>query len=77
MRHLWTTALSLPKHVLDVGEPLLSSFPVDYLPDGSAVLHRSSTSGCFLVHALVGAIRAPPLNEAMGAHRARQAWSEP
>ena len=39
-------------------EPILSTFIVTYGPGGSAVLHRSPTSGYVLVHVLSGAILA-------------------
>jgi quercetin dioxygenase-like cupin family protein len=70
------TPVSL-KRVLGVHEPMLSMFLVDYLPNGSAVLHRSSTSGYVVVHVLSGAVRAQAWNAWMGTYRAGETWIEP
>ncbi len=53
-----TVTLVSLKQALHPHEPILSTFIVDYLPGGSAVLHRSSSAGYVLVHVLSGTIRA-------------------
>jgi quercetin dioxygenase-like cupin family protein len=70
------TVVSL-KRVLGMHEPRLSTFLVDYLPNGSAVLHRSSTSGYVVVHVLSGAVLAQAWNAGMGTYRAGETWIEP
>ncbi len=72
-----TVTLVSLKRVLGVHEPTLSTFLVDYLPSGSAILHRSSTSGYVLVHVLSGAVRAQAWNAGMGTYRAGETWIEP
>ena len=51
-----TVALVSFKRALHLDGPFLSTFIVDYLPGGSAVLHRSPTAGYVLVHVLSGEI---------------------
>ncbi len=70
------TLVSLER-VLHLDEPFLSTFVVDYLPGGSAVLHRSPTAGYVVVHVLSGAIRAQAWEAGMGTYRAGQTWIEP
>jgi quercetin dioxygenase-like cupin family protein len=70
------TLVSLER-VLHLNEPFLSTFVVDYLPGGSAVLHRSPTAGYVVVHVLSGAIRAQAWEAGMGTYRAGQTWIEP
>jgi quercetin dioxygenase-like cupin family protein len=70
------TLVSL-KRVLHLDEPFLSTFVVDYLPGGLAVLHRSPTAGYVVVHVLSGAIRAQAWEAGMGTYRAGQTWIEP
>jgi quercetin dioxygenase-like cupin family protein len=72
-----TVTLVSLKRVLGVHEPRLSTFLVDYLPDGSAVLHRSSTSGYVVVHVLSGAVLAQAWKAGMGTYRAGETWIEP
>jgi quercetin dioxygenase-like cupin family protein len=70
------TLVSLER-VLHLDDPFLSTFVVDYLPGGSAVLHRSPTAGYVVVHVLSGAIRAQAWEAGMGTYRAGQTWIEP
>jgi quercetin dioxygenase-like cupin family protein len=70
------TLISL-KRALHPDEPFLSTFIVDYLPGGSAVLHRSSSAGYVLVHVLSGTIRAQAWDAGMGTYRSGQTWVEP
>jgi quercetin dioxygenase-like cupin family protein len=70
------TLVSL-KRVLHLDEPILSTFIVDYLPGGSAVLHRSPIAGYVLVHVLSGAIRAQAWEAGMGTYRSGQTWVVP
>ncbi len=58
-------------------EPILSTFIVTYGPGGSAVLHRSPSSGYVLVHVLSGAIRAQAWEAGMGVYLSGQTWVEP
>jgi len=53
-----TVAFVSFKRALHLDKPFLSTFIVDYLPGGSAVLHRAPTAGYVLVHVLSGTIRA-------------------
>ena len=62
---------------LHLDEPLLSTFLVDYLPGGSAVLHRAPTAGYVVVHVLSGEIRAQAWQAGMGTYRSGQTWVEP
>jgi quercetin dioxygenase-like cupin family protein len=70
------TLISL-KRALHPDEPSLSTFIVDYLPGGSAVLHRSPSAGYILVHVLSGTIRAQAWEAGMGTYRSGQTWVEP
>jgi len=70
------TLISL-KRALHPDEPFLSTFIVDYLPGGSAVLHRSPSAGYVLVHVLSGTIRAQAWEAGMGTYRSGQTWVEP
>ena len=70
------TLISL-KRALHPDEPFLSTFIVDYLPGGSAVLHRSPSAGYILVHVLSGTIRAQAWEAGMGTYRSGQTWVEP
>jgi quercetin dioxygenase-like cupin family protein len=70
------TLISL-KRALRPDELFLSTFIVDYLPGGSAVLHRSSSAGYVLVHVLSGTIRAQAWDAGMGTYRSGQTWVEP
>jgi quercetin dioxygenase-like cupin family protein len=72
-----TVALVSFKRALHLDEPFLSTFIVDYLPGGSAVLHRSPTAGYVLVHVLSGTIRAQAWEAGMGTYRSGQTWVEP
>lgn len=72
-----TVALLSFKRALNLHEPYLSTFIVDYLPGGSAVLHRSPTAGYVLVHVLSGEIRAQAWEAGMGTYRSGQTWVEP
>jgi quercetin dioxygenase-like cupin family protein len=72
-----TVALVSFKRALHLDEPFLSTFIVDYLPGGSAVLHRSPTAGYVLVHVLSGEIRAQAWEAGMGTYRSGQTWVEP
>src|SRR5260370_38793165 len=51
-----TVAFVSFKRALHLDKPFLSTFIVDYLPGGSAVLPRSPTAGYFLGHGLSGAV---------------------
>ena len=70
------TLISL-KRALHPDEPILSTFIINYLPGGSAVLHRSPSAGYVLVHVLSGTIRAQAWEAGMGAYRSGQTWVEP
>jgi quercetin dioxygenase-like cupin family protein len=70
------TVVSL-KRALHPDEPFLSTFIVDYLPGGSAVLHRSPSAGYVLVHVLSGTIRAQAWEAGVGTYRSGQTWVEP
>jgi quercetin dioxygenase-like cupin family protein len=56
---------------------VLSTFLIDYAPNGSAVLHRAPAHGYVLVHVLSGAIRARAWGAGLGTYRAGQTWTEP
>ncbi|WP_424630550.1 hypothetical protein [Bradyrhizobium sp. SYSU BS000235] len=71
-----TVALLSFKRTVHLHEPCLSAFIVDYLPGGSAVLHRSPTAGYVLVHVLSGEIRAQAWDAGMGTYRPGQTWVE-
>jgi quercetin dioxygenase-like cupin family protein len=70
------TIVSLTR-ALHLDEPYISTFIVDYLPGGSAILHRSPTVGYVLVHVLSGTIRAQAWEAGMGTYRSGQTWIEP
>jgi quercetin dioxygenase-like cupin family protein len=72
-----TVALVSLKRALHLDEPFLSTFIIDFLPGGSAVLHRSPTAGYVLVHVLSGTIRAQAWEAGMGTYRSGQTWVEP
>lgn len=72
-----TVAFVSFKRALHLDEPFLSTFIVDYLPGGSAVPHRSPTTGYVLVHVLSGTIRAQAWEAGMGTYRSGQIWVEP
>ena len=72
-----TVTLVSLKRALHPHEPILSTFIVDYLPGGSAVLHRSPSAGYVLVHVLSGTIRAQAWEAGMGTYRSGQTWVEP
>ncbi len=72
-----TVALLSFKRAFQLHEPCLSTFLVDYLPGGSAVLHRSPTAGYVVVHVLSGEIRAQAWEAGMGTYRSGQTWVEP
>jgi quercetin dioxygenase-like cupin family protein len=72
-----TVTLVSLKRALHPDEPFLSTFIVDYLPGGAAVLHRSPTAGYVLVHVLSGTIRAQAWEAGMGTYRSGQTWVEP
>lgn len=72
-----TVTLVSLKRALHLDEPILSTFIVNYLPGGSAVLHRSPIAGYILVHVLSGAIRARAWEAGVGTYRSGQTWVEP
>src|SRR5260370_6881571 len=72
-----TVTLVSLKRALHPHEPILSTFIVDYLPGGSAVLHRSPSAGYVLAHVLPGTIRAQPVEEVMGTYRLAPTWVAP
>jgi quercetin dioxygenase-like cupin family protein len=72
-----TVTLVSLKRALHLDEPFLSTFIVDYLAGGAAVLHRSPTAGYVLVHVLSGTIRAQAWEAGMGTYRSGQTWVEP
>lgn len=72
-----TVAVLSFKPAIHLHEPCLSMFLVDYLPGGSALLHRSPTAGYVLVHVLSGEIRAQAWEAGMGTYRSGQTWVEP
>ena len=63
--------------VSDLHDHALSAFIVDYDPGGSAMLHRSPSSGHILVHVLSGTIRAYAWQAGIGTYHAGQTWTEP
>jgi hypothetical protein len=69
------TVISL-KRALHPDEPILSTFIIDYLPGGSAVL-QSPSAGYVLIHVLSGTIRAQAWEAGMGTYRSGQTWVEP
>jgi quercetin dioxygenase-like cupin family protein len=71
------TLISLKRALHPAPEPILSTFIIDYLPGGSAVLHRSPSAGYVLVHVLSGTIRAQAWEAGMGTYRSGQTWVEP
>jgi quercetin dioxygenase-like cupin family protein len=72
-----TVTLVSLKRMFHLDDPFLSTFIVDYLPGGSAVLHRSPTAGYVVVHVLSGAIQAQAWEAGMGTYRTGQTWVEP
>jgi hypothetical protein len=69
------TLISL-KRALHPDDSFFSTFIVNYLPGGSAALHRSPTKGYVLVHVLSGAIQAQAWEAGMGTYRSGQTWVE-
>lgn len=57
--------------------PILATFLIDFAPGGSAVLHRTPTSGYVLVHVLSGSVTASAWGAGVGIYRAGQTWAEP
>jgi quercetin dioxygenase-like cupin family protein len=72
-----TVTLVSLKRELHLDKPSVSTFIVDYLPGGSAILHRSPTRGYVLVHVLSGTIRAYAWNAGVGTYRSGQTWVAP
>jgi quercetin dioxygenase-like cupin family protein len=72
-----TVTLVTLKRAPYVREPRLAAFIVDYEPGGSAVLHRTPTSGYVLVHVLSGAIWAQAWGAGLGTYREGQSWVLP
>jgi quercetin dioxygenase-like cupin family protein len=72
-----TVTLVSLKRELHLDKPSVSTFIVDYLPGGSAILHRSPTRGYVLVHVLSGTIRAYVWNAGVGTYRSGQTWVAP
>ena len=72
-----TVTLVSLKRMFHLDDPFLSTFIVDYLPGGSAVLHRSPTAGYVVVHVLSGTIQAQAWDAGMGTYRSGQTWVEP
>jgi quercetin dioxygenase-like cupin family protein len=72
-----TVTLVSLKRALHRDETFLSTFMVDFLPGGSAVLHRSPTAGYVLVHVPSGTIRAQAWEAGLGTYRSGQTWVEP
>ena len=70
------TLVSL-KRALELHEPMVSTFIVDYAPGGSAVLHRLPADGYVLVHVLAGAVRARAWDAGVGTYHAGETWIEP
>jgi hypothetical protein len=68
------TVISL-KRALHPDEPILSTFIIDYLPGGSAIL-QSPSAGYVLIHVLSGTIRAQAREAGMGTYRSGQTWVE-
>jgi quercetin dioxygenase-like cupin family protein len=65
------------KRARGLSQPIFSTYIVAYAPGGSAVLHRSPTSGYVLVHVLSGAIRAQAWEAGMGVYLTGETWVEP
>jgi quercetin dioxygenase-like cupin family protein len=72
-----TVTLVSLEQTLDLHNPTVSTFVVDYAPGGSAVLHRAPSSGYVLVHVLSGAITAWAWEAGVGIYRAGETWAEP
>jgi quercetin dioxygenase-like cupin family protein len=72
-----TVTLVSLEQTLDLHNPTVSTFIVDYAPGGSAVLHRAPSSGYVLVHVLSGAITAWAWKAGVGFYRAGETWAEP
>ena len=58
-------------------EPTLSTFTVELAPGGSAILHRTPSSGYVVVHVLSGAIHAQAWRAGLGDYHAGETWLEP
>jgi hypothetical protein len=67
-------SLKSASHLHDLA---LSTFIVDCLPGGSAVLQRTPSSGYLFVHVLAGTIRASAWKAGVGTYRAGETWVEP
>ena len=72
-----TVTLVSAKRAINLDEPTLSTFLVDYAPGASATLHRTPSSGYVLVHVLSGAIRAFAFHAGVGTYLTGETWAEP
>jgi quercetin dioxygenase-like cupin family protein len=57
--------------------PVLSTFLVDFAPGGSAMLHRTPSSGYLLLHVLSGALTVSAWRAGVGTYGAGETWTEP
>ena len=77
-RSLRTGAAVTPvSRVSDLHDHALSAFIIDYAPGGSAMLHRSPSSGYVLVHVLSGTIKAYAWQAGVGIYHAAETRTEP
>lgn len=72
-----TVTLTSVTRAVQLRDPTLSSFIVDFAPGALAVLHRSPSPGYVLVHVLSGALRAKAWDAWVGSYRAGETWAEP
>lgn len=66
-----------PRWASGLHDLTLSAFVVDYAPGGSAVLHRSPSSGYVLMYVLSGTIESFAWHARVGTYRAGETWTEP
>jgi hypothetical protein len=72
-----TVTLASLERTVDLHEPIVATFVVDYAPGGSAVLHGPPSSGYVLVHVTSGAITAWAQEAGVRIYRTGQTWAEP
>jgi len=69
-----TVKLVSLKHVAHPRDATLSTYLIEFEPDGSAILHRKPNSGYVMVHVLSGSIRAKAWHAGEGVYSAGQTW---
>jgi hypothetical protein len=70
------TPLSLER-TMHLDDPTISTFLVEYAPGGSAMLHRTPSSGYVLVYVLSGTIKASAWQAGLGTYHTGETWIEP